>query len=290
MNKPRWNLTSLNIETKKKCKEVFLRDKAVIWKHRNLNKFLCGLGSLGERICFPPRGDSSDVMSERQRGGAPMAVTPKGVIWDMDGVLANTAPFHYEAWKKILTPKGIDYSWEEFTSSFGMKNDRIIPQVLGEGLPHEEINRIDIEKEALFREFAKGRLKPIENVVGLLNLLKGNGFKMAVASSGSPENVESVIEQCRLTHFFSILLNGKMVHNSKPHPEIFLLASEKLAVPPEKCIVVEDAPAGVEGAKRASMKCIAITSTHSRDSLKSADIIVDSFKDLNTDSFNKLID
>jgi len=127
-------------------------------------------------------------------------------------------------------------------------------------------------------------------LIDLLNLLKEDGFKMAVASSGTPENVEMLIKECNLTPFFSALTNGSEVLHSKPDPEIFLLASKKLGISPEKCIVVEDAPAGVQGAKGAGMKCIAITSTHKRDSLKNADIIVDKFKHLNPKVFNELIE
>ncbi len=214
----------------------------------------------------------------------------KGVIWDMDGVLADTALFHYQAWKKIFDEMGVGFSWEDFIHSFGMRNDRIIPQVLGRDCTKEEIISIDEKKEFFFREFAKDNLKPLEGLVNLLNLLKENGFKMAVASSGTPENVGLIIKECKLTPFFSSLVNGKEVKQGKPHPEIFLFASKKLDVSPEKCIVVEDVLVGIEGAKKAGMRCIAITSTHKRDFLKGADIIVDSFRDLSPEDFNKLID
>jgi beta-phosphoglucomutase family hydrolase len=274
------------------------KGKSVICEHRNSYRFLCGLGSLGERICFPPRGDSSDVMSERQRGGAHMParqdsaggeVTPKGVIWDMDGVLVDTTPFHYQSWQKILNGIRNDFSWEEFASSFGMRNDLIIPKVFRKECTKEEIISIDAQKEAAFRKLAKGKLKPLEGLIDLLNLLKEDGFTMAVASSGTPENVAMVIKECNLMSFFSAFTNGSEVLHSKPDPEIFLLASKKLGVSPSQCVVVEDAPAGIQGAKSAGMKCIAITSTHKKHSLGKADIIVDRFEDLNPKVFNKLI-
>jgi beta-phosphoglucomutase family hydrolase len=214
----------------------------------------------------------------------------KGVIWDMDGVLADTAQFHYQAWAKIFADRGVKFSWEDFAHSFGMRNDRIIPKVLGRRCTEEEIMSIDKEKEALFREFAKGQIKPLDYLKDLLTSLKNKGFKMAVASSGTPENLKLVIEECKLAPFFLYLVNGKEVHHGKPHPEMFLLAAKKLGVSPAKCIVVEDAHAGIEGANRAGMKCIAITSTHKRETLKGVDIIVDSFKELGPETFNKLID
>ena len=214
----------------------------------------------------------------------------KGVIWDMDGVLADTAQFHYQAWEKIFKQKGVNLSWEEFTHFFGMRDDKIIPQVLGENYTEKEITKISDEKEILFRAFAKGNVKPSEGLVDLLNLLKEDGFKMAVASSGTPENVELITGECKLKSFLSALVYGNQVKYSKPNPEIFLFASKKIGALPGKCIVVEDAPVGVEGAKKAGMGCIAITSTHKKYALKKADIIIDSFRDLSPEDFNKLIE
>ena len=214
----------------------------------------------------------------------------KGVIWDMDGVLADTAQFHYRAWKKVFGDMGIDFSWEDFTHSFGTRNDRIIPKVLGRKCTKEEIVSIDDKKEYLFREFAKGKVKPLDGLVDLLRSLREDGFKMAVASSGTPENVEAIIGQCKLKSFFSVIINGSEVQHGKPNPEVFLLAGKKLGAEVRKCIVVEDALAGIEGAKKAGMKCIAITSTHKKDSLKDADLIIDSFRNLSPNDFNKLIE
>lgn len=262
------------------------KNKGIIGEHRNLNKFLCGLGSLGGRIS---RSNSSDVMSERQRGGAHMEISPKGIIWDMDGVLVDTTLHHYQSWLEILTGIRDDFSWEEFASSFGMRNDLIIPKVFGKEFRKEELTSIDEKKEATFRRLAKGKLKPLNGLVDLLKILEKDGFRMAVASSGAPENVNMVINECNLMPFFSALTNGSEVKHSKPDPEIFLLASKKLHVSPSQCIVVEDAPAGIQGAKNAGMKCVAITSTHKRDSLKKADIIVDKYEQLNPKIFNELL-
>ena len=213
----------------------------------------------------------------------------KGVIWDMDGVLADTAQLHYQAWKEIFKEKGINISWDDFARLFGMRNDKIIPEILGKKHTEEEITRIADEKELLFRKFAKGNAKPFDSLVDLLSALKEDGFKMAVASSGTYENVELITTECKLKSFFSAIVRGNEVKHSKPNPEIFTFASKKMGVPPAKCIVVEDSLAGVEGAKKAGMGCIAITSTHKRDSLKGADLIVDSYKNLSAEDFNKLI-
>lgn len=207
----------------------------------------------------------------------------------MDGVLVDTTRHHYQSWLKILTGIRNDFSWEEFTSSFGMRNDLIIPKVFRKEFPKEELITIDEKKEATFRKLAKGKLKPLDGLVDLLKALKKDGFKMAVASSGTPENVKMVIEDCGLTRFFSAFTNGSEVKHSKPDPEIFLLASEKLHVPPSRCVVVEDAPAGIQGAKSAGMKCIAITSTHKKESLKKADIIVDKYEQLSPEIFDELM-
>lgn len=207
----------------------------------------------------------------------------------MDGVLADTSQFHYRAWEQIFKARGVNLSWEEFTHFFGMRDDKIIPMVIRGSYTKEEIIKISDEKEFLFRKFAKGYIKPFDGLIDLLNLLKADGFKMAVASSGTPENVGLITEECGLKEFFSALVYGNQVQHSKPHPDIFLLASKKLGVSPSGCIVVEDAPVGVEGAKKAGMKCIGVSSTHKRDFLKSADIVIDNYNNLSAEIFNKLI-
>lgn len=213
----------------------------------------------------------------------------KGIIWDVDGVLAKTAPFHCESWRKVWKERNIEFSWDDFKMSFGMRNDRIILEMLGRDYPEEEIAYIAKKKEYYFRKVAKGRIKPPTGLTRLLASLKNDGFRMAVASSGPPENVEFILKECNLTSFFLSFVSGSEVSHSKPHPEIFLLASRRISVEPHQCIVVEDAPAGVKGAKKAKMKCIAITTLHSKDELKEADMIINSFTEVNIEKFNQLI-
>jgi len=211
----------------------------------------------------------------------------KGVIWDMDGVLVDSAPFHFEAWKKIWEEKGIPFSFEDFKKIFGMRNDAIIRYFLGENVSLEEIEEIGRRKEEYFRSMAKGRISPQEGLVELLEALREEGFKHAVASSGPRENVEFVVKELGILSFFEVLIAGEDVSHSKPHPEIFLKASERLGIPPARCIVVEDSPAGIEGAKRAGMKCIAVVGKEGRT--EGGDLIVKDFCGLKPEDFLRLL-
>lgn len=213
----------------------------------------------------------------------------KGVIWDVDGVLADTAPFHYQGWRRVWEEKGIDFSYEAFRETFGMRNDEVIRRLLGKSCSEEEIELIGNRKETYFRQVAKGRIKPLPGLVELLKSLQKDSFNLAVASSGPRENIESVLRECKITEFFNALVSGREVSHSKPHPEIFLVASRRIDIPPSHCVVVEDSLAGIEGAKRAGMKCIAVTTTHPPSHFTRADMVIENFRNLKLEDFNRLI-
>ena len=212
------------------------------------------------------------------------------VIWDMDGVLADTGPFHFEAWKKIFKELKIPFTKEDFRKTFGMRNDQILKKILGKNLSSEEVSKIGDKKEIYFREGAKGKLKPTRGLIKILSSLKKGGFKMAIASSGPPENVKFVVEELGIRSYFEVLLSGEDATCSKPHPGIFLKAAERLGVSPKICIVVEDAVVGIEAAKRAGMKAIALCGTHPREAFLEADLVVESLEEVKVEDFEKLLE
>ncbi len=212
-----------------------------------------------------------------------------GVIWDMDGVLVDSAPFHYRAWRRLWEERGIYFSEEEFYKTFGMRNDAIIHRILGEEVSEKEIREIGKIKEEYFRQFAKGNIEPKPGVREILEGLKEEGFLHAVATSGPRENLDLILEETGIKHFFTALVCGEEVRRGKPHPEIFLRAAQKLSLPPSRCIVVEDAPAGIEGAKRAGMKCIGVSGTHPSYRLNMADMVIDDFRKVKAEDFCKLL-
>lgn len=213
----------------------------------------------------------------------------RAVIWDMDGVIADTAPLHFQAWRETFQKRGVSFTEEDFKFSFGRRNDASIRKILGDGVPPDEIEIISKDKEENFRRRIGLDLKPLPGVIELMNLLAEHGFRMALVSSAPKENIRLLTEGLGIDKFFQCTVAAKDVIEGKPSPEGFLLASKKLGVKPERCIVIEDAVVGVVAAKRAGMRCLAVTNTHSRTSLAEADIIVDTLVTVTISDLERLL-
>jgi len=204
----------------------------------------------------------------------------KTVLWDMDGVIADSNSFHFTAWQETFANRGVNFTKEDFTKLFGTRNDFIIRKVLGEGLPKEDIETIAQEKEISFRQKAKGNIKSLPGVIKLLEAIKRGNFKLALVSSAPKENIDLLTSELNIGGYFNCIVSGHEVAESKPHPQIYLLAAEKLGTQPENCIVIEDSPLGVKAAKAAGMRCLAVTNTHPKEELKGADKVVNSLEDM----------
>jgi beta-phosphoglucomutase len=144
-------------------------------------------------------------------------------------------------------------------------------------------------KEALFRELASGRLTSVPGVLELVRGLRREGFQLAIGSSTIAENIDLVVDHLDIRHEFDALVSGEDVTRGKPDPDIFLLAAQKMALAPWRCVVVEDAVPGVEAGKRAGSSVIAVTTSHPAEELTAADRVVDSFEVLTPADFDDLI-
>ena len=213
----------------------------------------------------------------------------RAVIWDMDGVIADTAPYHQQAWQETFRRRGIDFTEDDFKHIFGLRNDSIIPHILGEGMSQEEIAIIADEKEESFRRIIGQDIKPLPGVIGLIKSLTEARFKLALASSTPIENIQLLTKSLGISNYFQSIVADEDVSEGKPNPQGFLLAARKLGVEPKNCIVIEDAVAGVTAAKRAGMRCLAVTTTHPRQSLKEADLVVDTLEAIKVDDIDRLL-
>ncbi len=202
----------------------------------------------------------------------------KTIIWDMDGVITDSNSFHFAAWQETFAKRGIKFTKEDLTNLFGTRNDFIIGSVMGRELPEGDVKIMLHEKEENFRRKATGNIKSFPGVVKLLNTIKKGNFKLGLASSAPKENIDLVLSELNLEGLFDCVVFGREVSESKPSPQIFLLAAKKLEVTPKDCVVIEDSPLGVKAAKTAGMKCLAITNTHPRQKLEEADKVVDSLE------------
>jgi beta-phosphoglucomutase family hydrolase len=207
----------------------------------------------------------------------------EAVIWDMDGVIVDSAPYHFRSWQEVFGKRGVTFSEEEFRRHFGQRNDTIIRFAFKDKISAEEVIAIADEKEALYREKIASNLKPHAGAIELVKALKAKGIKMAIASSAPMENIQLILRGLGIADYFQAIVWGREVTEGKPSPQAFLLAAEKLGVQPENCLVIEDAVAGVSAAKRAGMKCIAVTTTNPSEKLQEADLIVNSLAEVSTD-------
>jgi beta-phosphoglucomutase family hydrolase len=194
-------------------------------------------------------------------------------LWDMDGVLVDTAPFHFQAWRALFASRGKDLSRDEFRRTFGLRNDDILRTVLGE-MPPERLRELADRKEELFRAAIKGKIAPLPGAVDLVRRLHVEDVRQAVVSSAPRRNVETILDGLALADAFEALVTEEDVQRGKPDPQGYLLAAERLGMAPAACVVVEDAPAGVEAAKRAGMRCIGLAAERGPEELAAADLVV----------------
>lgn len=209
------------------------------------------------------------------------------VLWDMDGVLVDTGDFHFQSWKHTFEELHVPFDKEDFRKTFGMNNAGILEWMYGRKPEREEVAWISDKKESLFRELVKGKAELLPGVQTWLGQFRAWGIKQAITSSAPPENIEVLVAELKIEAYFDAIISGFDLPG-KPHPDTFLKAADSLQVRPENCIVIEDAIAGVEGAKRAGMKCIAVTTTNPASALGKADFIVATLDNMNGDDFLSL--
>ena len=204
----------------------------------------------------------------------------------MDGVLADTGEIHFESWVKMAREINVEFTKEFFNETFGQQSPTITKKLVGDKFDEKKIIELANRKEQYYRDLVKDKLKPLPGVLDLLTELKKYNFKLAVGSSGPPENVDLLLKTLKIKDLFDVIITAADVDKSKPHPDVFLKVSEKLNISPDKCIVIEDAPVGIEAARRAGMRSIALTTTHDYKELIDADLVV---KDLSHISIDDII-
>jgi beta-phosphoglucomutase len=216
-------------------------------------------------------------------------MTRIAVIFDMDGVLVDSYHAHYESWKQLYDQLGVAYTEETFTVDFGRTSRDILRRTLGDGLTDERLSELDGRKEAIYRDILREAFPAMDGAGELIRSLAADGFRLAIGSSGPPENVALALERLPGAECFNATVTGADVTRGKPDPQVFLLAAERLGVPAASCTVVEDAIHGITAAQRAGMAAIALTGTLQRDELAAADAVVDSLRQLSAERIRALI-
>jgi len=214
----------------------------------------------------------------------------EAVLWDLDGVIADTGIYHFQAWQDVFGKRGATFTEEEFMQHFGRRHDTIIYDTLGRDISKQEFDAITEEKQANYRRRVADNIRALPGAVELIQSLNRHGIKIAIASSAPPENVDIILRGLGIEDCFQAMARGTEVAEGKPSPLVFLLAAERLGVEPGNCVVIEDAISGVAAAKKAGMKCVAVTNSHPETSLKKADLIVDTLEGIEIDDLAGLFD
>ncbi len=183
----------------------------------------------------------------------------KAFIFDLDGVLTDTAEYHYLAWKRLAEEEGLSFNRQDNEKLRGISRRASLELILqGKRLSEEKMQELMDRKNGYYREYIKSITKKdlLPGAEELLRELKARGYKLAMASGS--KNAPKVVERLGITAYFDVLAHGGSVEKSKPAPDLFLHTAEKLAIKPCSCVVVEDAGAGLDAAKAAGMFTIGI--------------------------------
>lgn len=230
----------------------------------------------------------TEISSDHSNSSPLADPTLWAVIFDMDGTLVATTEADFLAWQKLFLHYGKPLTFEDYYPLLGRKSADVVKLGLGlTGKPAEEAMAMKME---LFADIvAEHGVETLPDVRSLLEKLLGAGVPMALATSSRQKKMELVMQTVGLEKYFSVFVTGEEVVKGKPDPQIFQLAALRLQMPPERCIVVEDTVSGVRAAKAAGMACVAISSTHDRDELTDADMVIDHFTSLLPEDLHNLI-
>jgi beta-phosphoglucomutase family hydrolase len=222
----------------------------------------------------------------------PNSVRPAAVIFDMDGVLVDTNPFHVQKWEALLTEYGVAFDRKALPKQvLGPGNDSILRHFFGERISADDRRRLSEEVEARFRKAFAPHAKPLPGIERLISECHDHGVSVALASAAMSKNVMFILDALELRPYFHVIVTADEIAQSKPHPEIFSKTAQKLALPPADCVVIEDSFVGIEAAKRAGMKCVAVASTFPAPELAAhtqADLVIQTLEALNLQKLRQL--
>ena len=210
----------------------------------------------------------------------------RAVLWDMDGTLIDSMPYHWQAWQDILRQVNRHVEYGVWNQTMGMRNREIIA-LLFPDMSLEQGQYVDRAKENRYRELIERHgIELLPGVSEWIQRFQAAGWKQAVASSAPPENVATIAHVLHLNGTFGAMVSGTDVQRGKPDPDIFLAAAQRLHVEPQICLVIEDATTGIEAAHRAGMKAIGVLNSHSH---LEADLVIKSMQDLTWEMIENLV-
>ena len=216
---------------------------------------------------------------------------PQAVIFDLDGTLIDNNSYHIEAWKTFYDKVGKAFSLEDYTKNInGRINRDIFNYVFDATLSAEQIEEYSNEKEAAYRELYAPHIKPINGLIDFLNELEKANVPKAIATSGLIPNINFMFEHIDIKKYFLDVIDSSQIKQGKPHPEIFLKAAASVKTDAKYCVAFEDSIAGIRSAKAAGMKVVALTTTHTAEDVKDADLIIKDYTEISLTKLHELND
>ena len=217
----------------------------------------------------------------------------RAAIWDMDGTLVDTAEQHFQAWYEVCRELGRDFTRADFAATFGRRNPEIIAHLFGDRFNPDQVADLGDRKEVLYRTAAARGVTLLPGVADLVEGLAREGFRQAIGSSAPRANLELLLEQTKLRAHLGAVVGMEDTTRGKPDPQVFLVAAQKLGVEPSRCVVFEDAVAGVQAARAGGMRCIAVSFVghHSEESLRQAgaDLVVPTLEEVRAQQVVQMI-
>lgn len=214
------------------------------------------------------------------------------VVWDVDGTLVDTAELHFQAWCALAREMDRPFTRADFAGTFGWRNPEIIPKLFAIDDP-AEVDRLGGRKEDLYRAEACKGVELLPGVRDLLAGLRTAGCRQAIGSSAPRANLELILDTTRTRPYFEAVIAMEDVRRGKPDPEVFVAAARRLGVPPERCVVLEDAPVGVEAARAGGMRAVGVTFVghHPAEKLRAAgaDLVVPSLEQVSVATLRELL-
>ncbi len=205
---------------------------------------------------------------------------PRAIIFDMDGVIVDSMPYHFLAWYEALRPLGVRVSCFEVYSREGERWDKTLKDLLEQRSiePSKQVLRkLFSDRQKIFRKYFKRNI--FKGVEEFLGCLKNNGYSLGLATGTPTQEIRKILPT-RIKNLFDCIVAGNHVKRGKPDPESYVKTAHSLNVKPSECVVVENSPLGIKSAKSAGMFCIAVTTSLPKAYLRNADLIVNTLEEI----------
>jgi beta-phosphoglucomutase family hydrolase len=202
------------------------------------------------------------------------------VIFDLDGVIVDSSLAHRDSWMRLAGEASLPLDEAMFWETFGLRGDVLLGRLLGSRASDDEVRRLALRKEEIFRGLARGRLRALPGAADCVRSVRRAGHRVGLASSAPRLNIEMILDELALADAFEVIVSGDDVRRGKPDPEIFLTAASRLDVAPQRAVIVEDAAAGIAAARSAGMIAVAVSREDPPPGLRAADLVIATLEEL----------